>query len=457
LGDPALGVVFSVDSRVRRLPAVAQAYIGSVIVSAAIMAFLYTCAPDATFSRDPGGGPTLWLTVFLFVGAAFFLELHLIPIPATHLFDDSRNELALSSAVYMAALLLFGPAFAMLVGGIAILAADLWRRKPIYKGAFNAGQYVVAVGAAGLFLRDAAAGDYLLKGLVSTPKGMLTIAAVLVTYFLLNQILVGAIVALVDGTRLIDVLRHSFRQMLLEHVASLDIGLAGALLWMVAPLSIVLLALPIAVVYFSSRTTSQLRLETMRALVAVAEMVESRDPYSYRHSTEVARLAAQIATRMGLPLEEVEMVKLAGQLHDIGKMGTPDAVLNKPGGLTDDEWVRMRKHPLDGAKVLRYFSLFRTGVDLVLHHHEHYDGTGYPVGLAGPQIPIGARIIHVADAYQAMTSDRVYRKALDPGEAVRRLEASASSQFDPQVVKTLGDILRESGIVRGGETAPPNP
>jgi len=442
------------DTRARRLPIVAKVYIAAVLASAAAMAGVYVLTSGANLADGSAGGPGLWLTALLFAVAPFFLELHPITIPATHLFDDSRNELALSESVYMAAILLFGPAFAMLVGGVAILAADLWRRKPLYKGAFNAGQYVLSVGVAGLLLEDVPSGEYVLVRMVSTPQGISTIAAALAAYFVLNQVLVGAIVAMVDGTRMIDVWRRSFRQMVLEQAATLDIGLVGALLWIINPLCMVLLVLPIAVVYLSSRTTSQLRLETMRALVAVAEMVESRDPYSYQHSTEVGRLAAQIATKLGLRLEEVEMVKLAGQLHDIGKMGTPDMVLNKPGGLTDDEWVMMRKHPLGGANVLRYFSLFRPGVDLVLYHHEHYDGTGYPEGLTGSQIPIGARIIHVADAYQAMTSDRVYRKALEPAEAVRRLWAAAGTQFDPEVVRVLVEVLKESGVRLDGELLP---
>lgn len=422
-----------------------------------MMVALYVGSLRTVSLFHPLGTSALWLAALLSIVAALPLELHLIPIPATHLFDDSKNELALSSAIYVAVLLLFGPAFAILVGGTTILLADCWRRKPLYKAAFNAGQYVVAVGVAGLFLENTQTDGYLLRELVRSPQGLLTIVAVLATYFSLNLALVGAIIAMVDGTRLMDIWRHGLRHMLLEDASAMDIGLVAAILWMANPLCLALLVLPIMVVYLSSKTNSQLKSETARALIAVAEMVESRDPYSYKHSMEVARFAAQIATRMGLRLGEVEMVKLAGQLHDIGKMGTPDEILHKPGSLTGEEWALMRKHPSDGAKVLKYFSQFHPGVDLVLSHQEHYDGSGYPNGLAGQQIPIGARIIHVVDAYQAMTSDRVYRKAMAPSVALERLVAAAGTQFDPEIVKALIDVLRESGVPLDGGAAPRNP
>ncbi len=414
------------------------------------MMALYSVSLRTLLQSHPMGGSTVALGTLLAILSALFLELHPIPVPSAYLFDDNKEELALSSSVYLAVLLLFGPALAILVGSVTILLVDCWRRKPFYKAAFNAGQYVVAVGVAGLFLEGIQTDSYLLAELARSPQGLLTVVVVLGSYFLLNQALAGAIIAMVDGTRLLELRRHAARLILLEEISSLDISLVAAILWMANPLSLVLLILPIMVTYLSSKTTSRLKSETYRALVAVAEMVESRDPYSYRHSMEVARISAQIATRMRLPLDQAETVKLAGQLHDIGKMGTPDYVLNKPGSLTEEEWALMRKHPANGAKVLQYFSLFQSGVDLVLYHQEHFDGSGYPGGLAGEEIPLGARIIHVADAYQAMTSDRVYRKAMEPKVAVERLLAASGVQFDPEIVKALVDVLRESGVQLNG-------
>lgn len=191
----------------------------------------------------------------------------------------------------------------------------------------------------------------------------------------------------------------------------------------------------------------------MRALVGIAEMVDARDSYAYHHSVEVARYSTEMATRLGLSLEDVETVNLSALLHDIGKIGTPDRILQKPDSLTVDELAIMKLHPAEGAKVLQYFSLFRPGVDLVQFHQEHYDGTGYPKGLSGEKIPLGARIIHVADAYQAMTSDRVYRKGVDPNTAVNRLLAGAGTQFDPRVVAALVEVLRDSGAQLDGPLA----
>jgi energy-coupling factor transport system substrate-specific component len=231
----------------------------------------------------------------------------------------------------------------------------------------------------------------------------------------------------------------------------LNVGVMAAVLWATSPVAVVLLALPMMLLRVALQLVTQLKDETLKALIGVAEMVDARDSYAYRHSMEVARISNQIATRLGLSLEEVDLINLAGMLHDIGKIGTPDRVLHKPSRLDDDERAVMELHPTEGAKVLQYFSLFRQGADLVLYHQEHFDGTGYPRGLSGESIPVGARIIHVADAYQAMTSDRVYRKALPVEEALRRLRADSGKQFDPEIVEALFDVLAEQGIAASRE------
>lgn len=434
------------DSTARKLPVIAKVYIAAVILDGLILAGSYALSPGTGWPSPGTGSLEIAVAAILFTAAAFLSELYPVPVPTSNLFDDSKDALVMSSAIYIGSLLLYGPAFTMVIGAAANLLSDFSRGKPLYKGAFNAAQNVVALGISGLFLRHTGHGSYYLGDLVTSPQGFLSLLATIATYFLLNTSLVAAVIAMVDGTSFIDVWRQFGRQMLLEYVGMLNIGLVGALLWTVTPLGLVLLVLPLLVVYQASKTTSQLKSETTRALIAVADMVDSRDSYAYRHSMEVARYSAQIATKMGLPLDEVEMIKLAAQLHDIGKIGTPDDILHKPGALNPEEMAVMQKHPAEGAKVLQYFSLFRPGAELVLYHQEHYDGTGYPAGLAARQIPLGARIIHVADAYQAMTSDRVYRRAMDVNVAVRRLLAGTGRQFDPAVVKALMAVLQESGV-----------
>jgi len=170
---------------------------------------------------------------------------------------------------------------------------------------------------------------------------------------------------------------------------------------------------------------------------SLAKAVDFRDRYTHGHSERVAELSAGIARELGLTKPEVEIVQRAATLHDLGKIGVSDAVLNKPGRLSKDEFAWIRAHAANGYEILRAAPSFEPLLPGIRHHHERYDGTGYPDGLAGANIPLIARIIAAADAYDAMTSERIYRKALTEAMARRELIRQAGRQFDPDVVKAL--------------------
>ncbi|HEY6055723.1 MAG TPA: HD-GYP domain-containing protein, partial [Gaiellaceae bacterium] len=175
------------------------------------------------------------------------------------------------------------------------------------------------------------------------------------------------------------------------------------------------------------------RAARFRAAASLARAVDTRDAYTGSHSQRVAKLSGRIAERLGVPPDQVELARLAGSLHDLGKLAIPEEILRKPSALSEPERVVLERHPQIGYRMLESL-----GVDpvaqWVLHHHERWDGDGYPDKLAGEEIPLGARIIFVADAYDAMTSDRVYRGSLSREEAIAELERCAGSQFDPAIV-----------------------
>jgi diguanylate cyclase (GGDEF)-like protein len=175
------------------------------------------------------------------------------------------------------------------------------------------------------------------------------------------------------------------------------------------------------------------RVARFRAAASLARAVDSRDAYTGSHSERVASMAAQIAERLELSAEEVELVRLAGSLHDLGKLAIPEEILRKPAALTEAERLVLQRHPQIGHRMLESLGVDPIA-DWVLHHHERWDGGGYPAGLAGEDIPLGARIIFVADAFDAMTSNRLYRAALSREEAVQEVERCSGSQFDPDVV-----------------------
>ncbi|HUR83699.1 MAG TPA: HD-GYP domain-containing protein, partial [Solirubrobacteraceae bacterium] len=170
------------------------------------------------------------------------------------------------------------------------------------------------------------------------------------------------------------------------------------------------------------------------AIRALATALDARDPYTAGHSERVSALSVNIGRHMGLDRDDLEVLRLGALLHDIGKIGVPDAVLHKPGKLDDDEWATMRLHPVIGEQVVASMDTLAHLAPVVRAEHERWDGAGYPDGLAGTEIPLASRIILVADAFHAMTSDRPYRKALPRDVALTELCNNAGSQFCPTVV-----------------------
>ncbi|MFA5809339.1 MAG: diguanylate cyclase [Thermoleophilia bacterium] len=178
------------------------------------------------------------------------------------------------------------------------------------------------------------------------------------------------------------------------------------------------------------------------AAQAMAACVDERSTYDQRHAESVARLASTIAAEMRLEEEEVHHIRVAGLLHDIGLISVPEDIINKRGHLSPDEWRRIKEHPEVGETILKHISSLESFLPVVRHHHEHYDGAGYPDGLSNEKIPLGARILAVADAFQAMTSERPYRKALSIEQALLELQMGAGSQFDPRVIDAFISLLK---------------
>lgn len=173
---------------------------------------------------------------------------------------------------------------------------------------------------------------------------------------------------------------------------------------------------------------------------SLGNAIDAKDPHTSCHSEEVAVIAQAIGQKLGLRCHDADILHIAGHLHDIGKIGVPDCVLQKQGSLTEEEWLLVRQHPVIGANIVRPVQALSdmTGIRaMILHHHERYDGTGYPHGLAGDSIPLGARIIAVADSLSAMLQNRPYRPCMAFDQAVEEVRACAGTQFDPVIVRAF--------------------
>jgi HD-GYP domain-containing protein (c-di-GMP phosphodiesterase class II) len=189
------------------------------------------------------------------------------------------------------------------------------------------------------------------------------------------------------------------------------------------------------------RLYGQLQRSICQSLLGLANALEAKDPYTRGHSERVGALAGRLAIALAMPADEADTIAQAGLLHDIGKIGVPEAVLRKRGPLAQDEWELMRRHPILGAQIVAPFEFFAAGALAIRHHHERYDGSGYPDRLVGTSIPAAARVVAVADVYDALTSDRPYRAALSAPAALELIAGQAGTTLDAGVVWALVDVL----------------
>lgn len=219
--------------------------------------------------------------------------------------------------------------------------------------------------------------------------------------------------------------------------------LAEGLLWFMV--LVVNIGVVIKTKHLVRKTENDARIikESMSAFMG---FIDAKDPSTNGHSRRVAAYAKRIAQRYGLPEEEAQKIYYMGLMHDCGKIGIPDAILGKPGKLTDEEFEIIKTHTTEGAKILQNFTSISYIREAALYHHERYDGKGYPEGLAGEEIPLVARIICVADSFDAMNSDRCYRPKLSPEEIMEQLEKNRGTQFDPKIADCLLELLKEGVI-----------
>ncbi len=185
----------------------------------------------------------------------------------------------------------------------------------------------------------------------------------------------------------------------------------------------------------------QMQRSVLQSLLGLANALEAKDEYTRGHSERVAGLAQRLALAAGLGIAEAKTIAEAGLLHDLGKIGVPEHILRKQGPLTDEEWIAMRRHPLTGAQIVAPLEFFADAALIVRHHHERHDGSGYPDGLKGDGIPVGSRIVAIADVYDALTSERPYRRKLARAEAVQIMRDDAGLTLEPRLTELFLDLV----------------
>ena len=379
-------------------------------------------------------GTTLALAVLL-VGA--IVAAYHYPIHVRH-----QTKVVLVTVVNYLLAVLMPPPLAALTAGLGALGGEVSRRRA--SGAYpsdiasEVGRRTLMVLVGGV-IAHAGGSD------APSSAGLLGTALALAVLDVLSLPLVLAPIS-GDPPRL--VLVATARETALPEGMQYVVGIIGADAALRHLWTLGLLVVPCALVYMAFKVMREMHKGTRQLLENMADAVDLRDPYTGSHSRRVTEYSAAILQELGLHGPEVDLIVTAARVHDIGKIGTPDAVLNKPGKLTPEERAVMEEHPVKGAELLKRYRDFARGVALVRHHHESWDGTGYPDRLKGAEIPFGARVIAVADSYDAMTSDRPYRKGMPIPRAAGILCEGRGRQWDAAVVdaflRTIADQLEQA-------------
>lgn len=376
----------------------------------------------------------------LMVGTAHRFPVRLAP----------QTRVSVDTAPAFAAAVLLSTPLSMLVSIVGIAGGEVLRRSALIQLTYNTSVAGLrAAAAATLFQRVASSP---LTATLTTERVVIALSLAAAVMFSVNAMLIDAVIAVQRWQNPLRGWRQRYRQQLLYEGSLYLVGALAAVSSARWPAAVVLLAAPTVLVYRALRDGQAVRAQTRAGLLVIADTIDARDRMP-GHSQRVAELARRLAAHLGLPPQEVELIALAARVHDIGNLGLRSPLFTKPGPLSGVEWREVRTHPEAGARLLRDLPEMAATAPLVLAHHERWDGRGYPCGLSGEEIPLGARIITVADAFDAMTSDRPYRRALPPDVVRAELEEGRGTQFDPRVVDALLELLaREPQLVDVGRT-----
>jgi HD-GYP domain-containing protein (c-di-GMP phosphodiesterase class II) len=352
--------------------------------------------------------------------------------------------IALGSIVSMAALPLVGARGAIVLAGLAVFAAHGER---LIKRVFNAAQITLSVSVACLV--------YVLLGGTeirenSFPWLLIPYTAALFAHCVTNGALVAVIVRLAEGVPIRVVVQGTMVRSVPNYLGYGLFGLLLAVLWdnngaAIGPAAALLLLLPLFIARWAYAQFVEEQHAYERTVTTLMAAVETKDVYTRGHSERVARASELIANVIGMRDERATSLRYAAILHDIGKLGVPTRVLQKSGGLTDEEFAAIQMHPMRGREMVIDIKFLDEAYEGIYHHHERLDGLGYPNGLRGKEIPEFARIIAVADAFDSMTSTRSYRGARTLEQAVVELRRCAGTQFDPIFVEALVTGLEAEG------------
>ncbi|HOX26668.1 MAG TPA: HD-GYP domain-containing protein [Candidatus Krumholzibacteria bacterium] len=377
-------------------------------------------------SRQPAQLP--WFSLLMFFAFLWGADTRLGESQA------SGGRVMSSKCIVLSVIALFGAAPAALMEAVSALARGLVQRgSSPRKAVFNSAMLSTAAGAAGLVYEHLPWSDSF-----AGPGFFIPLSAAMVVHSIVNQLMLGVIISLDARVPFERVYRRSYTWARLRGLLDLPFAAMVVLLYLQAGAwTLVLFLFPVLALYQSDRLYQRNKEAHINSIAALTTALEADEPYTHGHSYRVAKYAVRIGKSLGMHENELETLEYGGLLHDIGKIAITNEIICKPGRLTDSEFEVIKTHPTIGADIVEQIKFLSDATELVRHHHERPDGRGYPHGLARDEISIGCAILNVCDAFDAMTSDRPYRKALSVEQAMEELVRYKGTQFDERVVDTI--------------------
>jgi len=406
------------------LPLKLKVYIGAV-TGLAIALFIYL-VPSLSLAADT------WLILTFFIVLSTITEFMPVDLPV-------GGRVTIGFPIDFVVILVYGPAWALLITFLGEIIADAITRKTVwYKIIFNASQYALSAGIAGMVYQGLGG----VVGAVNLTNYIVPAAICAIIYFLINSNLFMIVISLAEKIPILSVWKKRIKGTVATYIALAPIGFVMAMVYVNTGIwGIILFFFPLILARRSFELYTKMRkmyLETIRALAAA---IDAKDPYTKGHSERVAETSVALAQELNLSDRDIEDIEYTALLHDIGKIGIADKILGKKGSLTNQEYEKIKEHTIMGANIIEPVDFLKNSYEAIYHHHERYDGKGYPDGVKSKDIPIFSRIIAVADAYDAMNSDRPYRKKLNKEKILKELTDQSGKQFDPEVVKALISVL----------------
>lgn len=356
-----------------------------------------------------------------------------------------EHRITLDSAVLTAVFVLAGP-WVAIVTSIFGYVAQARAPVPLMRKIFNCAHRVPATAAGGLAytLVGAPIGD---RALESVPRVILAGVAATAAHQLVNASLVCLVIWIDGKIRPLDFVKRVIAPTFLPMLGYGCLGLLLAVIWLggLGPLATLLILVPLALARWALQQYEAERDAQAATMRAFIQIIETKDLYTRGHSERVSEGVGMLGRHLGLSTDRQQALEHAGLLHDVGKVGVPTSIIQKPGRLDDSEMDAIRLHPARGVELIGNIPFLEEVKSAVLHHHEKYDGTGYPAGLSGTNIPYFARIIGIVDAFDCLTSTRSYRPARSVEETLAILEQDRFSHFDPQLVDAFIRVIRSDG------------